>query len=830
METEYEAPLVIPGDSLPHPTPPLLVGSIWRQLNSLRVMRQYCLTLSRMCREYAFLQGHSITCVHGLEWFSSLNQPMRPLDDGVRAALDRTLNQAAVQQRGVSRERLAYELYTRLPCPDRDLLRLTIGLHFPAAREYEVDICRHMAVVEGLSYDQWLSRFFRWRSTGLYYPLAIAAHRMQTPEQWGLPSQLVGTPVSHAFFTALECMCTSSQTKKKSSSGCYDAKNCKQALDALVDAWEADNTGAAHSLASTLDRLAVLMRVKSNGRRENPLNFSLDDALSAFPVLSEQSCAAAGGSFVQSRYMDYPAWRSLKATIEDVFPPSTLCAPLTRPRRSTWGFPRLTLELLPGPVLRFKERSLALVPGTHDISVAKQQQQLPHQQLAPVGEHCVTFSIEKQAPTSSTGKKERHSVTFADETAMEEEEETQTQPPLEATIPHPSALFADCIAAQTSNRVQDVLWRLGELLLSPDIALCMLYPTVALASLDGSQDPVWRRYSELCLDREHLLENMTPAATAGEIHESTLIQQQHFERYLARLEACTPQVQCVHYDRPREVMLWRVDIPPRLLIYVGKPDAMHPASASRHHADKVLLNGKATLRTICRIVSLPPGKDPCSEDRVRDSLRAFAGSSLLDHPSNVVLVKGYGPVTSTTLAETLASLALAPVCMPTVRPLGQPPPRWGGDSIDERYAEKQVAPNGFRFRDWIAMHSTPSGTHQSRLAAHAVRFDALYHTKLPWLGEDGSVRWVRMASTSPPENRTLQGRTLRLAVESRYMHDLRMLPVRGQRDAVLRANAEMYADSPGSVSIVYAPTGDGPCRLELVAFQYPSDEGPYEGI
>ncbi len=767
-----EAPLVVPGDHAPHPTPPLLIGSIWRQLNSLRVMRQYCLTLSRMCREYAFLRGHSITCVHGLEWFSSLNQPMLPLDDGVRASLNAMLSQAAAQRRGVSRERLAYEIHALLPCPDRDMLRLTIGMHFPAASEYEVDICRHMMAVEGLSYDQWLARFFRWRSSGLYYPLAVAARRMAKPDQWPLPQQLAAAPVARALFATLACLSTPRPQEEHARS-----------LAALAAAWEEDSTGAAHALAGTLDRLAVLMRVKSNGRRERPLDFSLDDALDAFPALQAVAAAAS------SRCADCTTWRSIKHAVEDVFPPSTLCAPLTRPRRSTWGFQRLTLELLPGPCLRFRERALELVPGTHDLVAARQQQQ--QQPLMSIREHSVTFADDPDPPDAKS----------------------------DAKGAHPGALFSDCLAAQTSNRVQDVLWRLGELLLTPDIALCMLYPTVALASLDGSQDPVWQRYLEMCLDREHLLECMVPSQANEE----------HFTRYVARLEACLPPVHQVQYGRPRQALLWRVDTPPRLLLFVGEPDTLHPGAASRHMAKKLLINGKAAVRSICSITTLPDALAP-SEETIRASIAAFAAASLLGHPANVVLVKGYGPVTSTTLAETLASLALAPVQSPTVRALGQPPPRWGGDSIDERYAEKQTGPNGFRFRDWVAMHSDQAGTHQSRLAAHVVQFDSLHYTKLPWVGEDGGVRWVRVASTAPPENRTLQGRTLRQAVEARYIHDLRMLPVRSQGDAVLRANAEIYA-SDGSVAIAYAPTAEGSTtRLELIAFQYPANEGSLEGI
>jgi hypothetical protein len=756
-----ETPFVVPGDNAPHTTPPLLVGSIWRQLNGLRILRQYTLTLSRMCREYAFLRGHSITCVYGLEWFSNLNKPMASLDQGVRSSLEATLRQAVDSRQNDSRERIAYEVHAQLPCPDRDMLRLTVQMNFPSATEYEVDVCRHMILVEKLPFDEWRARFPRWRSHGLYYPMAVAARRMASPSQW-LPPLLAAVPTAQTFFAALRSFAEPQRPEHA------------QALEALVDAWEKDRTGAAHALAATLDRLAVLMRIKSNGTQGDPLDFDLDKALAAFPDYN--ALDFYDGNFA--------AWYTLKRAAEDTFPPCTLCAPLARPRRSTWGLTRLTLELLPGNVLRFKERVLGLVPGTHDMQ-------------------------PKQAPSLHT---------------IEEHAEAEGPPqPLAAGSVDPEwpahgPMFGNCLASQTWSRVQDVLWRLGELLLSPEMGLCMLYPTVAMHSLQGAQDPCCQRFADYCSNRQHLMGCMVLTDVS-----TSQVAKQHFARYVARLETCLPPVHSQHFDRPAEVLLWRVDIPPRLLMYVGEPTDVHPAAVSRHGAHKVLLNGKASTRTVSSLAFLErPLSAPerlCTPDDVRASLRSYGMRHLLDHPGNFVFVKGHGPAVSTSLAESIGSFALGPGPPPTVRTLGQPPPRWGGESIDERYAERQDAPNGFRFRDWVALHSTPIGTHQSRLAAHVVRFDRLYYTKLPWIDDDERVRWVRMASTAPPENRTLHGHNLRHAIETRFMHDLRTLPVRAPGDTVLRANADIYSSAPDTVAIAYAPTGDRPSQVELAVFQ-----------
>jgi hypothetical protein len=173
------------------------------------------------------------------------------------------------------------------------------------------------------------------------------------------------------------------------------------------------------------------------------------------------------------------------------------------------------------------------------------------------------------------------------------------------------------------------------------------------------------------------------------------------------------------------------------------------------------------------------------------------------------------PTVSTTLAESLACFILAPPDKINTCDMGDSPP-WKEEGIDPRYAEKQVASNGFRFRDWVAMHVGRGGTQQSRLAAHVVEFDALHVTDMPWL-HDGQVEWVSVASTVSPQSRTLQGPTLRTAVENRFLHDPRMLPVRTQGDTVAKSDAEVYMDGDARATVVYSPTGSA--RLEMIAFQ-----------
>jgi len=99
-------------------------------------------------------------------------------------------------------------------------------------------------------------------------------------------------------------------------------------------------------------------------------------------------------------------------------------------------------------------------------------------------------------------------------------------------------------------------------------------------------------------------------------------------------------------------------------------------------------------------------------------------------------------------------------------------------------------------------------TQQSRLASHVMSFEYIHTTLLPWIQADNTVKWVRMSSSTYPEIVTTleEGKTLRQAVESRFLHDLRMLPnEHGLK--IERSQCEVYTDPSGAVAIAYAPSG-----------------------
>ena len=707
----------MPCDPPPASTGGACVGQSWARLNQLRVLDQYARLLGELCSAHPFLQGAGVTCVLGLEWASGLLGPMRAQADADWQNIEKMAAFYA-SQRGVDPAEGLFHLHLTMPCYDRDVTRALLHRHFPRADEYELDVCRLMLRAPGLTYRAWLADFPRWRSKGLLYPLGVAALYMPELDDW-LPRECHANTLAQAFHAFVQSVH-------------HPGADPVPLLNALQAAWAADGTHTNLLLAHTLDRVAVLMRVKSNGRLACDRDFALQPALDAFP----RSFGA------DPHDATYHAWHALKYRIEDAMPPSLLCAPLVRPKRATWGLSGLTLSVSPDGTVRFLET-----------------------QLEPVG------------PAADT------------------EVHTHTPP-----------YMRHCLAFQTSARVQDVLWRLGEAVLSPGVAACMLRPDLA-------GDPA---AAGEALAPAALLSSMRPLA--GPAPEP-------YRCAMRALEATLPPVRRVSLPAPREALLWRLDIPNRAIVYLGTGDEVRPDSHSQHHLHKLLLNCKVPPCHVGGILDAAPGQR-LTEDALRGALRSFAASSLDSHPSNCALVKveqgeaaGLArqttPVVSTTLAESVACFALTAPPKKSIAPLGKSCP-WQENGIDPRYAERQDAANGFRYRDWAAMHAGRAGTQQSRLAAHALSYDALHLTAMPWIDGD-AVRWVHVASTAPPVCRTLQGHSFRHAVESRFLHDPRMLPVRAEGQTVARSDAEIYADDADQLAIAYAPTDSD--RIEMIAFR-----------
>jgi hypothetical protein len=95
------------------------------------------------------------------------------------------------------------------------------------------------------------------------------------------------------------------------------------------------------TISKTLDRICILLRVKSNATSGD---FSLDKSLSAFPACFPDV---------------HTIWTGLKHAVEEAFPPSLLLKDGCK-RNGSWGYAKLT-PVTDGLVTRFAEHKLGYV-------------------------------------------------------------------------------------------------------------------------------------------------------------------------------------------------------------------------------------------------------------------------------------------------------------------------------------------------------------------------------------------------------------------------------------------------------------------------------------
>ena len=203
-----------------------------------------------------------------------------------------------------------------------------------------------------------------------------------------------------------------------------------------------------------------------------------------------------------------------------------------------------------------------------------------------------------------------------------------------------------------------------------------------------------------------------------------------------------------------------------------------------------------------------------------------------DHPHHKVSIK-ISPDESeihhtTTLAEAVNLFTGPPPFRISEVALHESEP-WNEEHIDDRYAERQIAENGLRLRDWATVYHDENEIQRCRMASHAILCSEVFETHFP-LSTPAGHQWVSVASTLPAETRVLRHmgggnslEVLRRSVESRYMHDPKLLPVRSKEDRVDRAHMELYTDSKtGQVLLAYAPVAadGGKKAIEFVSFRH----------
>ena len=230
------------------------------------------------------------------------------------------------------------------------------------------------------------------------------------------------------------------------------------------------------------------------------------------------------------------------------------------------------------------------------------------------------------------------------------------------------------------SRLQEIIARVGEICLSPELAYVMLFPNHALAYQSGlttMQDfPDERRAA--CHDPLTVLAAMEelPSASFPVTQAAKFLAKFHTE--------CLPVPITTAFRQPIHVCAWKLESPARVCLYTGdhpsSPDAIDLANFAPHTLSKQLLEERSRRPTPSSIHLI--GQDDLSPAAIRGSLLHFAQTGLTPHRERL---KQGGDAQDHTLEEATACLIHAPTRNHTEIGLNQSPP-WDKNHIDSRSA------------------------------------------------------------------------------------------------------------------------------------------------
>jgi hypothetical protein len=516
-------------------------------------------------------------------------------------------------------------------------------------------------------------------------------------------------------------------------------------------------------ICDVIDKIAILTRVKSNASLDTP---NLNDYLPLLQFPGDQT----------SPYTHcLISWNRMKQTMKNCIPPSLLCPTLYPTNRGAWGYQRLylvmhnTLQIQPSPFTWIDSL------GSKTAIIAPQDR---------------LYDILSRLGDAATSPEIAHLM-------------------LDPKSLH-DILAGDILAG-------DIL--AGDILAGDILAGDILAGDILAGDEQKGAIP---DYS----DRKYVISRMDGHAPDNF----------NFIKCLTKIIQSLPASTERDLGCPRQFLAWRIDNPPRAILYIGAEHQIDLASQPPYTLSKTLLQDKTPNRTVSGISIL---NDPMMDDNgIHASLRACIAEEIVgahvdfaDHPHHKTPVRVAGKtqeIHTTTLAEAVSLFTGPPPEKLSDLRLHESSP-WEAGHIDMRYAERQTGDNGSRFRDWATVYRDDDEIQRCRLASHEIRCSKVYETHFPLATATGHA-WVSVASTLPTETRVLKhlgGRTglevLKRSVESRFMHDGKLLPVRHKDDRVERCNMEIYSDEKaGQVMLAYAPVShDGEHRsIEFISFQH----------
>jgi hypothetical protein len=274
-----------------------------RLQENLKILRQYTKLLSQACHGQDPLTAHAqplspspTTYPRNLQWFEHLAKPYQGLDEFGVSRITELLRLHAACDKSVPAlpRQQAYELAKSLPHFDRDLTAyyLSLPVH---AREYELHVAHSIMRLHNPStLEELHHNLGTWRNQGLLHVLSVAALNMPDLADW---------------WPVLD--------KNKDTDAC-SLHECLRALHTAPRDYsrtirdfiltQDPATPTAQAIAATLDRLAILMSVKSNAAQEP--DHDLEAALRAFPHLESLE--------------PQDVWTRIKPALVRSLPPSVL--------------------------------------------------------------------------------------------------------------------------------------------------------------------------------------------------------------------------------------------------------------------------------------------------------------------------------------------------------------------------------------------------------------------------------------------------------------------------------------------------------------------------
>ena len=712
----------------PPVSPTLPCCNLWELVNQIKVLHQYTELVAEAASGHgphaSALYGGPEACVDGLEWMAplslSLDLPACLEDYHEHLAIWRATNHG-----DYSDAEAAYHVHQSYVVEDPHMTRFLVSLLKPDAKEYDRAIAGNILRARPSSFEEFEAEFLGWRNACMYHPVCLAAQNMPRAESW-VPPNLMHE--SHDLQDLLDDF---------NQSGFCTGPRLAGFCEKLADR----STELNNHICGILDRVAVVMRVKSNHQPcgEGVAVQALDDVL---PKLQFQSDPLS--PYTHSLKM----WGTLKPTLEECLPPSLMCQAMCRFRNDTWSCPRLELRI-------------------------------SDENSATLHIHCGKMQWEKKEDC------------------------------------YPIRLCAGL----SPDRLQDIIARMGEAASCPAVAHMMLSPDTLSKYLSGETCDglsTWDR--QLIESRANVLRAMDTRISGDS---------PAFTGCIKALVSCLPSVQPETFPTPLSILAWRIDSPPRVILYTGERHCVDLRSSPPHTLPKVVISEKISKQTVGGISMLSDMGDSMESLRscmVQDLVKQDYGSHPMHQISSRVKRMTF---TSTTLAEALSVFACQPPDEHSILRVGESA-AWDKEHIDDRYAESQLATNGVRFRDWLTMYKDESDLHRCRLASHHIKINELFHTHFP-VSEHSGYAWVSVASTLPTETRVMRhlgGKTdleaLKRSVENRFMNDPKLLPVWHPTDTVKQSHMEIYTDEAAcQVAVIYAPlSADGSDRrLELMSFQ-----------